>query len=102
VPATASPVAEITVGTTSRLANLDTTLSGWDRHGAALLVRAVFALAMLVGAVRGARQAMVAVLVCGVVAMGIALLADAPTSTTRGRWASWTRTPRGRRGRGDH
>jgi hypothetical protein len=78
VAATSQTVIAITVGTTSRLANLDTALSGLDRHGPALLVVAAFALVMLVGALRGARPAMVAVVVCGVVALGIAVLADAP------------------------
>jgi hypothetical protein len=78
VAATLNTVIRITVGTTTRLASLDTELSGWDRHGPALLVVAGFALLMLVGAVRGARPAMVAVLVCGVVALGIALALDVP------------------------
>jgi hypothetical protein len=76
--ATFGTVVSITVGTTSRLANLDTALSGWDRHGPALLVVAAFALVMLVGAVRGARPAAVAVLVCGLVALVIAPTFDAP------------------------
>jgi hypothetical protein len=78
VAATLQTVIRITVGTTTRLASLDTELSGWDRHGPALLVVAGFALVMLVGALRGARPAMVAVFVCGVVALVIALALDAP------------------------
>jgi hypothetical protein len=78
VAATLTTVIRITVGTTTRLANLDTGLSGWDRHGPALLVVAGFALVMLVGALRGARPAMVAVLVCGAVALLIALALDVP------------------------
>src|SRR3954470_16128619 len=74
VAATASTVIRITVGTTTRLASLDTELTGWDRHGPALLVVAAFAAVMLLGAVaRGARPAMVAVLVCGAAALAIAL-----------------------------
>jgi hypothetical protein len=76
--ATFGTVIAITVGSTSRLANLDTALSGWDRHGPALLVVAGFALVMLLGALRGARPAAVAVLVCGVVALAISLVLDAP------------------------
>jgi hypothetical protein len=76
--ATFGTVIAITVGTTSRLANLDTALSGWDRHGPALLVVAGFAVVMLLGALRGARPAMVAVLVCGLAALAIALVVDAP------------------------
>jgi hypothetical protein len=78
VLATFSTVIRITVGTTTRLANLDTELSGWDRHGPALLVVAGLALVMLVGAARGARPAMAAVLVCGVVALFVALAFDVP------------------------
>src|SRR3954447_25014594 len=55
--ATAATVIQITVGTTTRLASLDTELSGWDRHGPALLVVAGFALVMLLGTLRGARPA---------------------------------------------
>src|SRR4051812_47921964 len=73
-----STVIRITVGTTTRLANLDTALSGWDRHGPALLVIAGLALVMLAGAARGARPAMIAVLVCGVVALFVVLVFDVP------------------------
>jgi hypothetical protein len=78
VLATFSTVIRITVGTTTRLANLDTELSGWDRHGPALLVVAGLALVMLVGAVRGARPAMAAVLVCGLAALFVVLAFDVP------------------------
>src|SRR3954469_16777462 len=78
VAATLTTVIRITVGTTTRLANLDTELSGWERHGPALLIIAAFALVMLFGAVRGARPAMAAVLVCGVVALFVVLAFDVP------------------------
>jgi hypothetical protein len=78
VAATLTTVIRITVGTTTRLASLDTELSGWDRHGPALLVVAGFALLMLVGAFRGARPAMVALAVCGLAALVIAVALDAP------------------------
>jgi hypothetical protein len=78
VLATWMTVIEITVGTTSRLANLDTSLSGWDRHGPALLVVGAFAFVMLLGTLRGARPAMVAVGVCGVAALVVALGFDVP------------------------
>jgi hypothetical protein len=78
VAATLTTVIRITVGTTTRLASLDTELSGWDRHGPALLVVAGFAVLMLVGALRGARPAMAAVVVCGVVALVIAFALDVP------------------------
>lgn len=76
--ATFSTVIRITVGTTTRLANLDTELSGWERHGPALLVIAAFALVMLLGALRGARPAMVAVFACGLAALVVALGLDLP------------------------
>jgi hypothetical protein len=78
VAATLATVIRITVGTTTRLASLDTELTGWDRHGPALLVVAGFALVMLVGVLRGARPAMAAVAVCGVVALAIAVVVDLP------------------------
>jgi hypothetical protein len=79
VGATLTTVIRITVGTTTRLASLDTELSGWDRHGPALLVIAGFALVMLLGAYgRGARPAMAAVAVCGAAALVVALGFDLP------------------------
>ncbi len=79
VAATFTTVIRITVGATTRLAALDTHLSGWDRHGPALLVIAALALVMLAGAVRrGARPAVVAVIVCGAAALLVALAFDAP------------------------
>src|SRR3954452_11886701 len=78
VLATFSTVIRITVGTTTRLANLDTGLSGWERHGPALLVIGAFALVMLVGALRGARPAMLAVVACGLAALVVALGLDLP------------------------
>ena len=76
--ATAATVIRITVGTTTRLASLDTELSGWERHGPALLVVGAFALVMLIGALRGARPAMAAVLACGLAALVVALGLDLP------------------------
>jgi hypothetical protein len=78
VAATAATVIRITVGTTTRLANLDTELSGWERHGPALLVIGAFALVMLLGALRGARPAMLAVAACGLAALVVALGLDLP------------------------
>jgi hypothetical protein len=78
VGATFSTVIRITVGTTTRLANLDTSLTGWERHGPALLVVAGLALVMLVGALRGSSPACVAVLVCGVAALVVVLAFDVP------------------------
>ena len=77
-------VIEIAVGGTSRLAEADTRLEGWERHGPALLVLGAFAAALAVGAARGARPAAVALGVCGLAALGLALVVDRPTSTRPG------------------
>ena len=76
--ATFATVIEIKVGTTTKVPDHDTHLSGWDRHGPALLVIAAFAAAMAVGAARGARPAMAALAVLGLVALLIAIVGDVP------------------------
>jgi hypothetical protein len=76
--ATFATVIEIKVGTTTKVPDHDTHLSGWDRHGPALVLIAVFAAAMIVGALRGARPAMAALAVLGLVALLIALVGDVP------------------------
>lgn len=76
--ATFTTVIKITVGTTSKVPGHDTHLSGWDRHGPALVLVALFAAVMLVGALRGARPAMAALAVLGLVALLIALVGDVP------------------------
>jgi hypothetical protein len=76
--ATFTTVIEIKVGTTTRLPGRDTHLSGWDRHGPALLIVAVFAAAMVAGALRGARPAAIALAVLGLVALLIAAVGDVP------------------------
>jgi hypothetical protein len=78
IVATFSTIIEITVGTTSKIADRDTELSGWDRHSVSLLLIAVFALLMTAGALRGARPAMAAVAVAGIVVLLIALIGDLP------------------------
>src|SRR3954471_22176864 len=65
IVATFSTVIEITVGTTSKIADRDTHLSGYHRHSVALLLIGGFALMMTVGAWRGARPAMAALAVAG-------------------------------------
>src|SRR4029450_7448420 len=55
--ATFATVIEIKVGTTTKVPDHDTHLSGWDRHGPALLIIALFAAAMGVGGGGGARAA---------------------------------------------
>jgi hypothetical protein len=71
-------VIEIKVGTTTRLPGRDTHLSGWDRHGPALLIIGLFAAAMAVGAFRGARPAMLALAALGLAALLIAVIGDVP------------------------
>src|SRR3569832_1968259 len=72
VVATSATVIRIKVLTTGATASgLDTSLSGSDRHGIALVVVAVFAAVMLLGALRGARPAMLAVAAAGLLALGI-------------------------------
>jgi hypothetical protein len=78
VLATLTTVIEIKVGTTARLPGRDTHLSGWDRHGPALVIVAAFAAAMVAEALRGARPAMIALAVLGLVALGIAVIGDVP------------------------
>jgi hypothetical protein len=73
VIATFATVLHIKVVTVTKL-----TQSGWDRHGPALLIIGLAALAMLVGALRGARPAMAAVAILGLIALLIALLGDQP------------------------
>jgi len=76
--ATFATVIEIKVGTTTKVPDHDTNLSGWDRHGPALLIIAGFAAAMIVGAWRGARPAMGALAVLGLAALLIAIVGDVP------------------------
>jgi hypothetical protein len=76
--ATFSTVIEITVGTTSNIAAFDTHLSGYDRHSVALILIALFALAMALGGLRGARPAMAAVAAAGIAVLLIALIGDLP------------------------
>src|SRR3954454_6936620 len=76
--ATFATVIEIKVGTTTKIPDHDTHLSGWDRHGPALLIIALFAAAMIVGALRGARPAMAALAALGLVALLIAIVGDVP------------------------
>jgi hypothetical protein len=78
VVATFSTIIEITVGTTSNIADRDTHLSGLDRHSVALIVIALFAVVMAAGALRGARPAMAAIAVAGIAVLLIALIGDLP------------------------
>jgi hypothetical protein len=76
--ATFSTIIEIRVGTTTKVPGHDTHLSGWDRHGPALVLIALFAAVMVAGALRGARPAMIALAVLGLVALLIAVVGDVP------------------------
>jgi hypothetical protein len=76
--ATFATVIEIKVGTTTKVPDHDTHLSGWDRHGPALVLIALFAAAMIAGAVRGARPAMAALAALGLVALLIVIIGDVP------------------------
>jgi hypothetical protein len=76
--ATFATIIEIRVGTTTRVPDHDTHLSGWDRHGPALLLIALFAIVMVAGALRGARPAMIALVVLGLAALLIAVVGDVP------------------------
>src|SRR5690349_7775819 len=76
--ATFATIIEIRVGTTTKIPDHDTHLSGWDRHGPALLIIAIFAIVMIAGALRGARPAMLAIAVLGLAALLIAVIGDVP------------------------
>jgi hypothetical protein len=77
--ATFTTVIQITVGTTSRIAGGETSHSGWDRHGPALLLLALLAVWLLGATLRGrSRAAMAGLAATGVAAMAIALVADRP------------------------
>jgi hypothetical protein len=78
VLATNATIIEINIGTSGETATgMDTALSGADRHGPALIVIGVFAMVMLVGAMQGARPAMLAVAASGIVVLAIAIVSDA-------------------------
>ncbi|MDP9346899.1 MAG: hypothetical protein M3P44_14540, partial [Actinomycetota bacterium] len=78
IASTFATIIRIRVGTTSKVADFDTHLSGWDRHGPALLLLALFALAMVAGALRGAQPAAAALAAIGVVTLVIVVAVDVP------------------------
>lgn len=78
VLATFTTVIHIKAGRTDRLGDLDTKLSGYDRHSVALILVAVFALVMLLGALQGAWPAMAGLAAGGLVAVLITVIGDAP------------------------
>jgi hypothetical protein len=75
---TFATIIRIQVGTTSKVPDFDTHLSGWDRHGPALALLALFALAMAAGALRGARPAAFALAAVGIVALALIVITDVP------------------------
>ncbi|MDQ4041806.1 MAG: hypothetical protein M3141_08655 [Actinomycetota bacterium] len=79
VAATFATIIEIEVVTTREVAaNVDTQLSGEERHGVALIVIAAAAVLMLLGALRGAKPAMLALAALGITALIITVGGDAP------------------------
>jgi hypothetical protein len=78
VVASFTTVIEITVGTTSKVIDADTAQSGWDRHGPALLLLGLLALFLLFAGLRGARVAVVGLVVVGVASLAIAWAWDRP------------------------
>jgi hypothetical protein len=78
VVATFTTIIQITVAGSAKVASGDTRLSGWDRHGPALLVIAVFAAVMIPAALRGSRAAMAALVACGAATLLVALAWDLP------------------------
>ncbi len=85
VVSTFTAVARIRVLTTSELTDVDTSISGSDLHGVALLLVALFAGLMLVGALRGARPAMVALAAAGLLALGLIVGLDVPELDNTGQ-----------------
>jgi len=78
VVASFATVISIEVGTTTKVVGADTSHTGWDRHGPALLLLAVLAVALLGAALRGVRAAMAGLAVAGVAALAIAMVWDRP------------------------
>lgn len=73
-----STVIEITVGTTSKVVGADTSQSGWDRHGPALILLGLLALFLLFASLRGVRIAVVGLIVVAVATLAIAWIWDRP------------------------
>ena len=76
--ATFATIIQITVGTSTKAVGADTSHSGWDRHGPALIVLALLAMWLLVLALRGSRAAMAGLAATGVAALAIAMIWDRP------------------------
>ena len=80
VVSTFTPIIRIKVVTV-----IQESFSGYERHSVALILIALLAAAMLAGALRGARPAMGALAVCGLVVLFIALLGDLPDAGDTGQ-----------------
>ena len=78
VLATFTTVIHIRAGRGVDVSDLDTRLTGYDRHSVALLLIAAFAVVMLVGALQGAVPAMAALAGAGLIAVLITVIGDAP------------------------
>jgi hypothetical protein len=65
------------------------TYSGYDRHSVALVLLGVFGAAMVAGALRGARPAMLAVAATGLAILLIALIVDVPDLHKEGVWSNY-------------
>ena len=77
IASTFATVVQIKVLAGARVPGEDTSLSGSDLHGPALAILGAFALLVVAGALRGARAAMLALVLCGVAAVAVAGLRDA-------------------------
>lgn len=81
------PVVVVRVLTTSDVAGQDTRITGSELHGIALVLVALFAAVMLVGAMRGAKPAMAAVAASGLGALGLIIGLDVPELDNTGQLA---------------
>ena len=77
-----STVFEVVVGS---LQTVQRTRSGGDNHAYALLVVAIAAVPMAVGAARGARPPAAALAALGIVVLAVALAVDLPDTSASGR-----------------
>ncbi|MDQ3677531.1 MAG: hypothetical protein M3401_12135 [Actinomycetota bacterium] len=82
VAAEFSPVYEVVVGT---LEIVRRRMDGAENHSYALLVIALLALAMALGALRGSRSATLAIVALGCAALFVALVLDLPDARSNGR-----------------
>jgi hypothetical protein len=79
--ATWSPVIKIQVLTITPW-----TATGYDRHSVALVLLGVFGAMMILGGLRSARPAMLALAATGLVVLGISVIGDLPDLNDSGVW----------------